>query len=102
MKVSVHFYNGQDAFDQEVKIELDMPYIPRLGDIIVLTGEQLREVEDDVDWDKYHEAVYGNEGNKYLTFDDYQWVTLVAYNVRTGIVMVELSVDNIDSLRKKD
>lgn len=93
--INVHFKLEEGWCDEAVKLEIRMPYVPRVGDTIFLDPTEYEHLEKKVQESEhlkklYKRWMYGAEDNRYCSFDDAQEVRSVTYVANRKGIHIEL------------
>lgn len=92
-KVKISIHNEMDRFDENVFVEIEMPYVPRVGDLIWLTHENDEILQRLIEPIKEnYNCVY----NDRVCVEEYMYVSDVCYKATQKEIWVEL----IDDLKK--
>jgi hypothetical protein len=104
-KIMVHIKNHNEFIDSDVCVEIELPAVPRKGDILFLNEEQIQILENKAKsnleiaqnyapkWFYYGSSgcKEPNENNlKDLKFEDAIYVDRVAFNGNSEIIHIEL------------
>lgn len=58
LKVFVHIHNKRDYMDKKVFVEIEMPYVPRVGEFFYMGEEMLEELESKIKHNTNSEIIY--------------------------------------------
>ncbi len=94
-KIFIHFKLEEGWCDDAVKLEIEIPYVPRVGDSLFLDPSEYATLEKKVQESKhlsklYARWMYGPEEDRYCSFDDAQEVKSITYVANTQKIHIEL------------
>ncbi len=90
--IFVHFPCAEDYMDKAVQFEIQMPFVPRIGDHIFIDPQDYKHLEEKVEQNealrkRYKRWIYGGQR---CSFDDASIVTAVVWNNNNETIHIEL------------
>lgn len=98
--IYVHFPCAEDYMDKAVQLEIQMPFVPRIGDCLFIDPQDYKHLERKVEQTealkkRYKRWIYGGQR---CSFDDASIVIAVVWNNNDSTIHIELG-ENLDEER---
>ena len=74
IKINVHIYNENEATDSDVFVQIQLPFVPRVGEFVILTDEERDELIDKIKKSPNRENYYDlfcHPTSEYFRKDEY-------------------------------
>lgn len=89
-KITVHVKNKEVVFDPLVSIEIKLPFVPKVGDCILLNNTLIGELEiKAAKYDYYWISKYITNSNR-LSFDKLHYVDKVGYVADSDEIHIDM------------
>ena len=108
MKLRAHIFNHADALDSDVFVDIQLPHLPRVGDVVYLSFREKQILEEKAKTKlsiatRYFDKWFYGIGNieeltpRYfdkICFDDAIFVCGVYFNTENDFIQIELNDDS--------